>query len=280
MAAMTTSASTKSPPGVALVGAGSMGGAMLRGWIDAKSINPKTSCVFDPAISDDLKRLADQIGIAINPMQRACVADIAIIAVKPQKAGTILPAFSETLRDRVIVSVMAGSAVPTISGYLGGANKIIRAMPNLPALYRAGATGLFASNTISEQEREQVTVLMDVIGDVVWVESESEIDFVTAISGSGPAYFLLLVEALEEAGTTLGLSPEVAERLARATLSGAGAVIDNDQRSAAQLRKMVTSPGGTTEAALREFDGDKGELRELVKRAAAAAAARAKELAG
>lgn len=267
-------------PAIALIGAGSMGGAMLRAWLETASIDPKNSCVLDPAIDAGLAEAARAYGLSINPPAAEINADFAILAVKPQIAGEVLAPLGHALKNLVIVSVMAGTSIANLSIMLDGAQKIIRAMPNLPSLYGAGATGLFAGAGVSAAERQSVGKVMTSVGSVHWVDDEEAIDFVAAVSGSGPAYFFLLVEAMGDAGVELGLPRAMAEALARETLIGAGIVLDNDDRSPTKLREMVTSPGGTTAAALGVFDGDDNAMRDLVKHALRAAVVRAKALSG
>ena len=266
-------------PSVALIGAGAMGGALFRGWLAASSIDAERSALFDPAVSAEIAELAETEGIRLNPAVDAGY-DVLIAAIKPQMAAKVLPSYAAAAEGAVALSVMAGTSIATLSALLPGAQKFVRAMPNLPAAIGKGATGLFATENVSSAERAVVEKLMHAVGLSVWVDRESDIDFVTAVSGSGPAYFFLLAEALADAGRDVGLSAEAATQLAEATLAGAGALVVADARSATDIRKAVTSPGGTTAAALDILDGDDKALRELTKRAVAAAAKRARELAG
>ncbi len=261
---------------VGLVGAGSMGGALLLGWLAGGVIDPGVSAVFDPKPDPSLVTAAQHAGLRTNPPTNEIAPDVVVVAVKPQFAGEALSAYASLAADAVVISVMAGKSVAAIRDCLGGARKIVRAMPNLPAAIGAGVSGLYAEHAVSKEERVLAEGLMAAVGETVWVDSEAAIDWVTAVSGSGPAYFFLLTEALADAGATLGLPRETAERLARATATGAGVLMAEDPRSAAALREAVTSPGGTTAAALKVFE-DEG-LRKLVREAAAAAARRAGEL--
>jgi len=255
-----------------------MGGALLRGWLEQSVIDAPRSAVFDPAPANWLKTEADKSGFSINPGVENGAYDALVVAVKPQLVEKVLPQFSGLVRETLIVSVMAGTSIASISRSLGGARKVIRAMPNLPAAIGCGASALFSSPDVNENEKAIAQSLMEAVGDAIWVDSEQAIDAVTAISGSGPAYFFLLGEALEEAARALGLDDDAARRLARATLTGAGAYAAHDPRALDELRRAVTSPGGTTEAALKIFDGDDQRMRNLVKEATAAAAKRAGEL--
>lgn len=264
-------------PSVALIGAGAMGGALLKGWLAAGSIDRASSAVFDPAIRDDIQSLCRRNKVAIN-LGAAEHYDAVVIAIKPQMAADVLPEYAALAQNAIAVSVMAGKSIASVNDALGGAGRIARAMPNLPAAIGKGVTGLYAPSSIDARGRALVESLMRAAGEVVWVESEKDIDAVTAVSGSGPAYFFLLTEALAEAGEALGLDKSAAAALARATLAGAGVLIDAETRAPAEMRKAVTSPGGTTEAALKVFDGDEQALRALVRKAVAAAAKRAGEL--
>lgn len=266
-------------PSVALIGAGAMGGALFRGWLAASSIDVERSAIFDPAAAAEIAGMAEANGVRLNPAVGAGY-DVLIAAIKPQMAAKVLPAYASAAEGAVAVSVMAGTSVETLSKLLPTARKFVRAMPNLPAAIAKGATGLFATESVSSDERECVEKLMQAVGLSVWVDRETDIDLVTAVSGSGPAYFFLLAEALADAGEAAGLDRSDAARLAEATLAGAGALMASDGRRAAEIRKAVTSPGGTTAAALDILDGDGKALRALMKRAVAAAAKRAGDLAG
>lgn len=265
---------------VALIGAGSMGGALLRGWINNDIIDVAGSAIFDPALPDWVRSEATARGIALNPPRDEREVDALVFAVKPQAVGAVLPAFERLAKSSLTISVMAGKSIAAIGSALGGATKIVRAMPNLPAAVGAGAIGLFAPPAVGADGRRVAERLMAAVGEAIWVDSETAIDAVTAVSGSGPAYFFLLAEALEEAARSQGLSDDAARRLARATLVGAGAFAASDPRRIDDLRRAVTSPGGTTQAALKIFDGDDHRMRKLVREAVAAAARRAGELTG
>lgn len=270
--AMSTSAS------VTLIGAGAMGGALWRGWLSSRSIDASRSAVIEPAPDAALKRLSREEGFALNPPIDVIDSDVLVFAVKPQAAASIAPAFAARAASALTISVMAGVRVETLSHQLGGAQRIVRAMPNLASSIGAGVAGLYAAPTVDPAARECADRLMSASGETVWVDEERAIDWVTAVSGSGPAYFFLLTEALAEAGVSLGLSRASAERLARATASGAGALLAADPRAPSEMRKAVASPGGTTAAALTILDGDAHVLRALMTDAVAAAARRAEAL--
>lgn len=266
-------------PSVALIGAGSMGGALLRGWLEAGSVATSKTAVFDPNPPQPISDLCIKSGISINPKGTSSF-DVVVLAVKPQIAGKVLPDYAAITKKAIIASVIAGLSLDTIAGLVDSSAKLSRAMPNLPAAIGKGVTGIYAQDTLTQNDRAIIDHLLSAVGQTVWVDNENGIDLVTAISGSGPAYFFLLAEAMEEAGLALGLTPEQSAILARATLAGAGTLIDQETRTVAEMRKAVTSPGGTTEAALNVFDGDGQALRKLAKEATKAAADRAAELKG
>lgn len=264
-------------PRVALVGAGAMGGALLRGWIDRSAIDAAASAVFEPSPSAAVQAAARGAAIALNP-PIAPRFDAVVLAIKPQSLADAAP-YAPMAQNAVVISVLAGRTIASVASVLG-AKRIIRVMPNLPSMVGAGAAGLYAPPAVSGEDQRIARALMEAVGEAVFVDSEAAIDAVTAISGSGPAYFFLLTEALEEAARALGLPSDSAAALARRTLAGAGAVIAADDRNAAALRKAVTSPGGTTEAALKILDGEEKIVRQLIKDATAAAYRRARELTG
>lgn len=266
------------PPTAALIGAGAMGGALLRGWLAGNHINALQSAVFDPAPRPDIVALCARWNVPLNPDPDNVNTAIAVLAIKPQLIASVLPAYASLAQKALVLSVVAGASIHGLAAALGGAPKIIRAMPNLPVSIGKGATALFASDAVSAAERSTVENLMKAAGVCIWVDKETDIDLATAISGSGPAYFFLMAEALAEAGEAMGLSAENARILAQATFIGAGALLDSDGRSAQELRRAVTSPGGTTAAALDELDGTDRKMRQLMKSATLAAAARAAAL--
>lgn len=263
---------------VALIGAGSMGGALLKGWLSAGSIDPARSAIFDPAAKDDIAALCKSAGLSFNPQLSNVKVDALVIAVKPQAANEALPAYARLAKDAMVISIMAGKSIASVSKALGGALKVARVMPNLPAAIGKGVCGIYAPEAIDNAGRSMIETLMSAAGDVVWVDREGLIDVVTAVSGSGPAYYFLLTEALAEAGEKQGLSKDAAAKLALATLTGAGALMESETRTPAEMRRAVTSPGGTTEAALKIFNGDEKALRALVDQAVEVATKRGREL--
>lgn len=267
------------PHSLALVGAGKMGGAMLSGWL-ALGLEGSRVTVIEPYPSDDLKALCAAAGVALNPAAPTA-PDVLVLAVKPQALDAAAPALAPLIgAQTLVVSIMAGKTIADIAARLPGASAIVRTMPNTPAAVGRGVTGACASPGVSAAQRATADALLSAIGSVVWLEDEAQIDAVTAVSGSGPAYVFLLAECMAQAGEKLGLPREVAEKLARATVEGAGELMHREQQTApAQLRVNVTSPGGTTAAALAVLMGDEG-LAALMERAIAAAHARAQELSG
>jgi len=263
-----------------LVGAGKMGGAMLSGWLD-KGLAPKDIFVRDPSPAPEVAELIADKGIGLN----ASVADLAakkpavvVLAVKPQMMGAVLPELVDLVSpDTLFVSIAAGTSVFGLKELLGAEARVVRAMPNTPSAVGRGMTVCFADPSVSAQQRNSADELLQAVGDVGWVESEPLIDAVTAISGSGPAYVYYLAECMAAAGEALGLTPELSMQLARATVSGAGEMLHQLPDDAATLRKNVTSPGGTTAAALDVLMGE-GGLSPLMRRTAIAARDRAREL--
>lgn len=205
-------------------------------------------------------------------------ADLIVLAVKPQVLKTVAEGIADALgHNPLIVSIAAGIPATALQNWLGADKAIVRCMPNTPALVHLGATGLFATPTVSSAQKTQVENLFKAVGISAWVDSEADIDAVTALSGSGPAYFFLLIEAMEKAGVALGLSPETARQLTLQTALGSATMAANSDVDCTELRRRVTSPGGTTEKAVATFIA--GELPKLVAKAMAAASLRAQEMA-
>lgn len=262
---------------ICLVGAGNMGGAMLAGWLES-GISANRINVVDPKPTEKMTTLIADVGVDhFTSAQDAPIVDVLIVAVKPQIIEKVLPSLTNMIgNNTVVVSVAAGTTISTIADHVGEV-AIVRAMPNTPALMRRGITGCFANARTVASQVEQVTHLLNAIGKVVWVENESQIDAVTAVSGSGPAYAFHLAECMAQAGVEAGLSKDVAEMLARETIAGAGEMLSQLDESSAQLRKNVTSPNGTTAAALDVLMGEPN-MQTLVSKAIAAAKKRSEEL--
>jgi pyrroline-5-carboxylate reductase len=259
---------------LALAGAGKMGGAMLAGWL-AQGLDPRRVVVIDPQISEAANAFAAQ-GVQINPAKTNTV-DAVVLAVKPQmfrEAAATLRALVGP--DTVVVSIMAGTPIATIAELCGGA--VVRAMPNTPAAIGRGMTVAVSAPGVTVQQRATANALLRASGLVEWVDDEALMDAVTAVSGSGPAYVFLLAEELARAGVAAGLSPALAAILARETVAGSGELLHRSDLDAAVLRQNVTSPGGTTAAALGVLMGPDG-LATLLTRAVAAATKRSQELA-
>lgn len=266
------------PASLVLAGAGKMGGAMLAGWL-AAGLDPRRTTLIDPVPSRDIVDLCAEQGLALNPPDPEPGA-VLVLGIKPQGLEAAAPGLDRLIgRDTLVVSILAGKTVANLCERLPRARAVVRAMPNLPASIGRGATGAYANPEVGPEQRASADALLAANGTVAWLADEAQIDAVTALSGSGPAYVFLMVEALAEAGIAAGLDPEVARRLARATVSGAGALLDANPAEAAELRRNVTSPGGTTAAALDVLMRPDG-LGALMRDAVAAARRRAEELAG
>ncbi|MCO6178889.1 pyrroline-5-carboxylate reductase [Ciceribacter sp. RN22] len=263
---------------IVLVGAGNMGGAMLAGWL--KSGIPGSSItVLDPGPSEAmLARIREAGATYTSEVPQGLSVGILFLAVKPQVMGAVLPPLKSLVGpETVVVSVAAGKTLSFMESHLGAA-PMVRAMPNTPAMVGRGITGAFANAGVSEAQRQVVDGLLKVSGPVEWVSSEADINAVTALSGSGPAYVFYLVECMAEAGRKAGLPADLAMRLARETVSGAGELLHQSPDDAQRLRQNVTSPGGTTAAALSVLMADDG-MQPLFDRAVEAARKRAEELA-
>ncbi|ASY57339.1 MULTISPECIES: pyrroline-5-carboxylate reductase [Sinorhizobium] len=264
---------------IVLVGAGNMGGAMLGGWIKS-GVSGGDVLVVDPGPPPAMQKLIAENGVAhAAAVPQGVKASVIFLAVKPQVMEAALPPLKGLVGSgTVIVSVAAGKTLAFIERHLGEA-ATVRAMPNTPAMIGRGVTGAFANARVTEKQRGLVHDLLKVSGPVEWVASEADIDTVTAVSGSGPAYVFYLVECMAEAGRKLGLQADLAMRLARETVAGAGELLHQSPDDAARLRQNVTSPGGTTAAALAVLMADDG-MQPLFDKAIAAARKRAEELAG
>jgi len=261
---------------IVLAGAGKMGSAMLSGWL-AQGLAAKSVVVIEPQPSDDIRALAAG-GVRLNPPAKH-IGEVAalVIALKPQafrEAGPGLRPYAAP--STLVVSIMAGMTVASIATVCGG--RVVRAMPNTPAAIGRGITVAVAAKDVVDAQREAADALLRATGSVEWVDDEGLMDAVTAVSGSGPAYIFLLAEELARAGVAAGLPEVLATKLARETVSGSGELLHRSELSAATLRQNVTSPGGTTAAALEVLMGADG-LQSLMTRAVAAATRRSRELA-
>ena len=263
---------------VALIGAGNMGGAMLEGWL-ADGVSKDSIVVIDPSPNTAMAKSISQNSLRHEPsVPTNFVADVIIIALKPQIMDAALPALQAIIGpDTVSVSVAAGKTLAGMEAGLGD-TAIIRAMPNTPAQVRRGITVCVGNDKVTSEHRNKVTTLLKSIGQVEWVDDEALIDAVTGLSGSGPAYVFHLVEAMSKAGQNAGLSEELADVLAKATVCGAGELMFQSALEPGKLRENVTSPNGTTQAALEVLMNEEG-LTKLMTKAVGAATKRAGELA-
>jgi pyrroline-5-carboxylate reductase len=261
-----------------LIGAGKMGGTMLQGWLRL-GLSPARAVVFEPQPSAEIAALAAR-GVQLNPSPGSLLEPVAmVVAVKPQVAGEVIPAYAGLIGGgTVVVSIMAGKTLAAIASLFAGGSSIVRAMPNTPAAIGRGITVAVPNAQVSTSQREVAHGLLAATGAVEWVSDETLMDAVTAVSGSGPAYVFLLSECLAQAGIAAGLPPELAATLARETVAGSGELLQQSGLDAAVLRQNVTSPGGTTAAALDVLMAPHG-LAPLMQRAIAAAMHRSRELA-
>ena len=264
--------------GLVLLGCGKMGGALLDGWL-AGGLPAAAVTVLEPSPSPALAARAAG-GLRLNAELPPDPA-VAVLAVKPQMMGAALPRLAALGGGGTLfVSNAAGTTLATLEAALGAGTPIVRAMPNTPAAVGRGITALVANDHAGAEAIDLAETLMRAVGQTVRLADEGEMDAVTAVSGSGPAYVFLLIVALAAAGEAEGLSPGLALALARATVGGAGALAESTDRAPAGLRVDVTSPGGTTAAALAVLMDEEAGLPAVMRRAVAAAAARSRELAG
>lgn len=263
-----------------LVGCGKMGGALLAGWM-AKGLAPAETYVVEP-----------DAGLRTQARERHAVVAVAeprelptdlhpkaiVFAVKPQAMGAVLPTYEDLAGAGVVLSIAAGTAIARFEAAFGADMPIVRAMPNTPAAIGRGVTALVANRRTSAAQRELCGQLMAAVGEVLWVEDEEHMHAITAMSGSGPAYVFYLIEALAKAGVRNGLPEALAWPMARATVAGSAALAASSEETVEVLRQQVTSPGGTTEAALQVLMAPDG-MQPLMERAVGAAARRSRELA-
>lgn len=264
---------------IGFIGAGNMATALIEGLL-AQGLAAGQLWASDP----DGAKLAVLAAKGLHTtgdnhtLVKAC--DIVVLAVKPQSMAQVLTALEPALRDDdcVLVSVAAGIRIATIAAATRSGLPIVRCMPNTPALVGEGATGLYANEWVSTEDKALVQGLLEAVGTACWLDSEEQIDAVTALSGSGPAYFFLLMEAMQDAAVQLGLPADIARSLTLQTAFGAAKLARASDVDVAELRRRVTSPNGTTEAAIRQFESE--DLRAIVARALAKAAQRSQELSG
>ncbi|WP_110654128.1 pyrroline-5-carboxylate reductase [Salinicola halimionae] len=263
---------------IVFIGAGNMASAIFGGMLD--SGYPAEAIVATSRSQEKRDDISQRYGIRTMQDNLAAVeqADVLVLAVKPQMMRDLCLSLRETVQVRrpLVVSVAAGLDAATLDGWLGGGLALIRCMPNTPSLVGAGASGLYANARVSDGERQLATELLTSVGLVEWVDQEAQIEAVTAVSGSGPAYFFLFMESLEAAGIELGLPAKSARRLALQTAFGAAKMARESEFDPAELRRRVTSPNGTTERAINAFE--EAGLKDIVGRATQACAERAREL--
>lgn len=265
---------------IVLIGCGNMGQALLAGWraqgrtaddIIAVEPDPQRRAAAQQRFGVPVLAAADELQPPLPPL--------IVFAVKPQVLGAVAAAYRGAASPgRVFLSIAAGCPTASLAAWLGESVPIVRAMPNTPAAIGQGITVAYAASMVTAPQRQMCDTALQAVGEVLWIDDEALMDAVTAVSGSGPAYVFLFTECLSEAGIAAGLPPALAERLARRTVSGAGALLARSAEPAAVLRAQVTSPGGTTAAALSVLQQD-GSLKQLINEAVRCAARRAGELA-
>ncbi len=263
-----------------LVGAGKMGGAMLEGWLKGGAA-PARIAVLDPVVSDEMRTLLGAHGIRLNPRVAEIIdAEVVVIAVKPQVMEEVLPPLVPLAKSRpLFLSVAAGKTIASYERHFGKDAAVIRSIPNTPAAVGRGITAMAANGNVGEGAMAMARTLLSAVGEVVTVDDEAMIDAVTAVSGSGPAYVFFVTECLAAAGEKVGLPAELSMLLARATVAGSGELMRVSGLEASVLRQNVTSPKGTTYAALQVLMGANG-LQPLFNEAIEAATKRSRELAG
>jgi pyrroline-5-carboxylate reductase len=264
---------------ILLVGAGKMGGAVLEGWL-THGLSPADVAVIDPSPPPEMATFLKEQKIERAPKPGSFLPDAVVLAVKPQVAEQAVPKVTEFLRPKaVVISIMAGRTLASIEKHLPPASLVVRGMPNTPASIGQGITVAVANQNVCAATKVFASELLGAVGSVEWVEDEKLMHAVTAVSGSGPAYVFLLAEALAKAGAAAGLPADLAMKLARDTVSGSGELLRRSPLDPAMLRQNVTSPGGTTAAALEVLMSKEG-LEPLMKWAVEAAAQRSRDLAG
>ncbi|MBC3364341.1 pyrroline-5-carboxylate reductase [Pseudomonas sp. SWRI154] len=262
---------------IAFIGAGNMAASLI-GGLRAKGLDASRIRASDPG-EETRKRVSTEHGIETFADNAQAIegVDVIVLAVKPQAMKVVCEALRPNLKPhQLVVSIAAGITCASMNKWLG-AQPIVRCMPNTPALLRQGVSGLFATEQVTAEQRQQAQELLSAVGLALWLDTEQQLDAVTAVSGSGPAYFFLLIEAMTAAGEKLGLSREVAAQLTLQTALGAAHMAASSDVDAAELRRRVTSPAGTTEAAIKSFQA--GGFEALVEKALGAAAHRSAEMA-
>ena len=261
---------------ICFIGGGNMAQALIGGLL-SRGLPTTRITVSDPV--EQIRHILEEKNIQTTTDNVDAIknADVVVLAVKPQVLATVLQPLKGLLSDKLVISIIAGAEIQTISDLIGGSQRIVRVMPNTPALVQTGAHGIYASEAVNAQDRELTSQILAATGLTIWVDNEAQIDAVTAVSGSGPAYFFYLMESMILAGKNLGLDEKVATALTLQTALGAAQMAITSSNSPTELRKNVTSPNGTTQAALEVFD--RAQISQNIQAALAAAQKRSQELA-
>ena len=261
---------------ICFIGGGNMAQALIGGLV-SRGLPTTRITVSDPV--EQVRHILEDKNIqtTTNNVDAIKHADVVVLAVKPQVLATVLQPLKGLLSNKLVISIVAGAEIQTISDLIGGSERIVRVMPNTPALVQTGAHCLYATAAVNTRDRELSSQILAATGLTIWVDTEAQIDAVTAVSGSGPAYFFYLMESMILAGKSLGLDEKVATALTLQTALGAAQMAITSSNSPAELRKNVTSPNGTTQAALDVFD--QAEISQHIQSALAAAQQRSQELA-
>ena len=261
---------------ITFVGGGNMASALIGGLL--KQAFPATDIAVVEPVAESRERLTASFGIACIPAYDASIldSDVLVLSIKPQQMREALAPLAGKLKSQLVISIAAGMRLGDLSRWLGGYSKLVRTMPNTPALIGAGITGLYADPSIDGKGRRQAERILGAVGKTLWIADESLMDAVTAVSASGPAYFFYFIEALRDAAQTLGFSEDQARLLAIETAVGSVTLAASSAEDVAVLRQHVTSKGGTTEAALKSLDAD--DFKAAILRAVKAADARGREM--
>ena len=267
-----------SKPVLAFIGGGNMATSLVGGLLEKGY--PANNIIASDPMQENRDRLHQQFGIntTADNLGAAASADVVMLAIKPQVMKSVANELSSALGHRpLVISIAAGIPISSLQQWLGEGTPIVRCMPNTPALVQAGAAGLFANTHVSPEQQMLAGEILDAVGISCWLDKEEDIDAVTALSGSGPAYFFLIMEAMEQAGVELGLSQDIARKLTLQTALGAAKMAMESDVEPAELRKRVTSPGGTTQRAIETFIA--GDIAGLFNKAMTGAVERAQEMA-
>jgi pyrroline-5-carboxylate reductase len=239
---------------IAFIGGGNMASSIIGGML-ANGFQPEQICVGNPG-EEKRQHLQQTYGIATTPDNHVAVADadIVVMAVKPQVMGAVVKELASSISPgTVLVSVAAGIKLSNLEKWLGDSRAIVRVMPNTPSMVRCGAAGLFANQLVNSEQKASIEAIFNAVGISCWVDEEAQIDAVTAVSGSGPAYYFLMMETMQRVGQELGLSEQTARELTIQTALGAAQMASTSEHNTTELRRQVTSPGGTTQAAIAAF---------------------------